>query len=73
MHFRFLGGVAAGSFTSGSRNEGLGAALDRNAYLALEKPSEQAPVRYLWQVEDGLFDAILNLSADPRADVPRER
>ncbi|WP_018263847.1 ubiquinol oxidase subunit II [Methylobacterium sp. WSM2598] len=42
-----------------------GTALDRAAYLALEKPSEADPVRYYGRVESGLYDAILGLCVEP--------
>jgi cytochrome o ubiquinol oxidase subunit 2 len=42
-----------------------GTALNRDAYLKLEKPSEREPVRYFANVEDGLYQAILNLCAQP--------
>src|SRR5205823_644307 len=42
-----------------------GAALDRNTYLALEKPSEDEPVRYYSSVENGLYNAILNMCVAP--------
>jgi cytochrome o ubiquinol oxidase subunit II len=38
-----------------------GTALNRDAYLKLEKPSEREPVRYYANVEDGLYRSILNL------------
>ncbi len=42
-----------------------GAPLDRQAYLALEKPSEAEPVRYFTSVENGLFGAIVGLCVAP--------
>lgn len=42
-----------------------GASLDRQAYLALEKPSEAEPVRYFASVENGLYEAILGLCVAP--------
>lgn len=39
--------------------------LDRNAYLALERPSAGNPVRLFGTVEDRLFDAILGLCVAP--------
>jgi len=35
--------------------------LNRDAYLKLEKPSVKEPVRYFASVEDGLYDAVLNM------------
>ena len=43
-----------------------GGKLDREAYLALEQPSEREPVRHFGAVEGGLYDAILNRCVDPR-------
>lgn len=39
--------------------------LDRAAYLTLERPSENVPVHRYGAVEDGLYDAILNLCVTP--------
>ncbi|APZ52851.1 ubiquinol oxidase subunit II [Salipiger abyssi] len=41
-----------------------GTPLDRDSYLALEKPSIDAPVSYFASVEDGLFDRIVNLCVE---------
>jgi cytochrome o ubiquinol oxidase subunit 2 len=38
-----------------------GTALDRDAYLELEKPSEADPVRYFATVAGGLFDTIVSM------------
>jgi cytochrome o ubiquinol oxidase subunit II len=38
-----------------------GTALNRDAYLKLEKPSERDPVRYFATVEDGLYRRVLNM------------
>lgn len=42
-----------------------GSRLDRTAYTAIEKPSEGEPARYFSSVEDGLYQAILNLCTAP--------
>ncbi|MFN4098118.1 MAG: COX aromatic rich motif-containing protein, partial [Sphingomonas sp.] len=42
-----------------------GKTLDRNAYLALEKPSERAPVQRFAAVEPQLFDAVVNMCVEP--------
>ncbi|MGV3770232.1 MAG: ubiquinol oxidase subunit II [Sphingobium phenoxybenzoativorans] len=42
-----------------------GGALDRPAYLALEKPSEKDPVRRFSTVDASLFDSVVNLCARP--------
>lgn len=38
--------------------------LDRTTYLALERPSENVPVRYFSAVDSDLFDAIVNMCVD---------
>ena len=40
-------------------------ALDRNVYLALERPTEKEPVRHYAKVDDGLFNRILNMCVEP--------
>ncbi len=42
-----------------------GKPLERQSYLALEKPSEREPVRYFSSVENGLYGAVLNMCAVP--------
>jgi cytochrome o ubiquinol oxidase subunit II len=42
-----------------------GTPLDREAYLKLEKPSEEEPVRHYGSVENRLFDAIVGLCVTP--------
>ncbi len=42
-----------------------GVALTRPAYRDLDLPSQNDPVRYYARVEDGLYDAILNMCTDP--------
>jgi cytochrome o ubiquinol oxidase subunit 2 len=41
-----------------------GGTLDRERYLALEKPSEREPVRHFASVDPALYDAILNRCVD---------
>jgi len=41
------------------------APLDRMAYLALEKPSENEPARHFAKVDADLFDAVVNLCVEP--------
>ncbi len=65
MRFRFHGLETAGFDDWVARVKQQGTALNRDAYLKLEKPSEREPVRYYAAVENGLYDAILNLCADP--------
>jgi cytochrome o ubiquinol oxidase subunit 2 len=45
--------------------KGSGGKLDRAAYLELERPSENEPVRTFGDVDPTLFDAIVNLCVDP--------
>ncbi|MDZ3831611.1 MAG: ubiquinol oxidase subunit II [Sphingopyxis sp.] len=40
-------------------------ALDRLAYLKLEKPSEKEPVQHFASVEPQLFDAVVNMCVEP--------
>ncbi len=65
MRFRFHALDQAG-FDEWVARARAGGKLDREAYLALEKPSEREPVRHFGSVEDGMFDAILNRCVDPR-------
>ena len=65
MRFRFHGLEAAGFDEWVARVKQQGTALNRDTYLKLEKPSEREPVRYYASVENGLYEAILNLCADP--------
>ena len=40
-------------------------ALDRSEYLELEKPSEKVPALHYRGVDEGLFDAVLNMCVEP--------
>ncbi len=42
-----------------------GSALDRDAYLELERPSEKVPVIYYSGIEPQLFDAVVNMCVQP--------
>jgi cytochrome o ubiquinol oxidase subunit 2 len=42
-----------------------GGKLDRATYLVIEKPSEKDPVRRFASVDPRLFDAVVNMCADP--------
>ncbi|WEX74241.1 ubiquinol oxidase subunit II [Sinorhizobium numidicum] len=65
MRFKFHG-VDQQVFDSWvARVKSQGTALNRDAYLKLEKPSEREPVRYFASVEEGLYEAVLNLCATP--------
>jgi cytochrome o ubiquinol oxidase subunit 2 len=65
MRFKFHGLQQAGFDEWVARVKTQGTALSRDAYLKLEKPSAKEPVRYFASVEDGLFNAILNMCARP--------
>ena len=65
MSFKFHG-LSQGGFdawVAKARQDGKG--LDGDAYRALQKPSEAVPVTFYASVQSGLYDAILNLCADP--------
>ena len=65
MRFKFLG-LDQGDFDQWvARVKQQGIALNRNAYMRLEKPSAKEPVRYFSSVEDGLYKAVLNMCARP--------
>lgn len=65
MTFKFFGVTQPGfdQWVAKAKTDGI--ALDRNAYLQLEKPSAQEPVRRFSPVEEGLYNAILNLCVPP--------
>lgn len=42
-----------------------GSELNRAAYLEIEKPTEENPVKYFSSVEGGLFDAVVNMCVRP--------
>jgi len=65
MRFKFHGLTQQGFNDWVGRVKSQGTALNRDAYLKLEKPSEKEPVRYYASAETGLYDAILNLCATP--------
>jgi len=65
MNFAFHGLTQQGFDQWVAKVKGGGPALDRAAYLNLEKPSEQVPVKYFSSVENGLYDAVLNMCATP--------
>jgi len=65
MRFRVRGLDEKGFGEWVARAHGDRARLDRAAYLALERPSEKAPVRYYGAVEPQLFDAIVNFCVEP--------
>lgn len=65
MRFAFHGQTAAkfDAWVAGARAGG--ASLNRADYLALERPSENVPVRRYGSVEPALFKAILNMCVEP--------
>ena len=61
MHFTFVG-LNDADFSTWTQNvKSDGVALSQNNYLALEKPSENEPVRHYASVASGLYDGILGL------------
>jgi cytochrome o ubiquinol oxidase subunit 2 len=65
MRFAFHG-VSDGDFDKWIASaKAAGGTLSRSEYLALERPSENVPVRRFANVEAGLFKAILNMCVDP--------
>ena len=65
MTFKFHGLNQQGFDEWVGRVKSQGTALNRDAYLKLEKPSEAEPVRYYASTEQGLYRAVLNLCAEP--------
>lgn len=65
MRFKFHGVDQAGFDGWVARVKAQGTALNRDAYLKLEKPSEKEPVRYYANFEPELFDRILNMCVRP--------
>ncbi|MEP9378502.1 ubiquinol oxidase subunit II [Aquabacter sp. CN5-332] len=64
MFFRFLG-LSGGDFDKWVADaKAGGGALTREAYLELEKPSENVPVQHFAQVDPVLFKAILNMCVE---------
>ncbi len=65
MTFKFHGLTQQGFDDWIARVKTQGTALNRDAYLKLEKPSEKEPVRYYANADKDLYRAILNLCAEP--------
>ncbi len=65
MHFTFHAVSAEdfGKWVAAART--ASAALDRDAYRALQRPSSRDPARRFASVEAGLYDAILNRCVEP--------
>ncbi len=65
MRFAFLG-LSDGDFDGWvSKVRSAGGSLDRNGYLALEKPSENVPVQHFGAVDPKLFQAVVNMCVRP--------
>ncbi|WP_375410394.1 ubiquinol oxidase subunit II, partial [uncultured Methylobacterium sp.] len=65
MNFKFHGLSQDGFDQWVAKVKGEGKPLNREDYMALEKPSEAEPVRYYSAVGDGLYKAVLNMCAFP--------
>jgi cytochrome o ubiquinol oxidase subunit 2 len=65
MRFKALSLTPRDFDTWVSQARSSGRALDRAAYLRLERPSEKEPVRRFASVEPRLFDMVINLCVEP--------
>jgi cytochrome o ubiquinol oxidase subunit 2 len=65
MRFKFHGLDQAGFDAWVSKVKQNGTMLNRDTYLKLEKPTTKEPVRYYAGVDDGLYDAVLNMCVRP--------
>ena len=65
MHFAFQAMDDAGFAGWAAKAKESTGALNRQAYLDIEKPSEAVPVTYFGTVDADLYDAILNMCVDP--------
>lgn len=65
MRFKFFGLEQAGFDEWVQLVKTRGTALNRDAYLRLEKPSSKVPVHYYSTVEAGLYESILNMCPRP--------
>ncbi|KQV70416.1 ubiquinol oxidase subunit II [Rhizobium sp. Root1220] len=65
MRFKFHAFNPQGFDAWVARVKTQGTALNRDAYLKLERPSEREPVRYFASADKDLFNAILNLCVRP--------
>ena len=61
MNFKFHGLDQGGFDQWVAKVKAAGKELNRDAYIALEKPSEREPVGYYSSVAPGLYSAILNM------------
>lgn len=65
MRFKLRGVTAAAFDRYVADVKAAGGKLDRQTYLALERPSQNEPVRRFGEVEQGLFHAVVNMCVDP--------
>jgi cytochrome o ubiquinol oxidase subunit II len=65
MRFKFHGLDQKGFDTWVAQVKANGTALNQDAYMKLEKPSEKDPVRYYASTEKNLYNKILNMCVDP--------
>ncbi|MFK0333625.1 ubiquinol oxidase subunit II [Rhizobium sp. NPDC090275] len=65
MRFKFHGMNQQGFESWVAQVKNQGTALNRDAYLKLERPSEREPVRYYATADKDLYNAILNMCATP--------
>ncbi|MBE7184757.1 MAG: ubiquinol oxidase subunit II [Methylobacterium mesophilicum] len=65
MRFKFHGLEQAGFDQWVAKAKASGVALDRQTYLALERPSQGNPVQLYADVDPNLFNAIVNMCAEP--------
>jgi cytochrome o ubiquinol oxidase subunit 2 len=65
MRFKFHGMNQQGFESWVAQVKNQGTALNRDAYLKLERPSEREPVRYFATADKDLYNAILNMCATP--------
>ena len=65
MNFKFHGMKPAEFDKWVQKAKSSGTKLDKAAYMQLEKPSENVPVKYYSSVDTTLYDKILNMCVDP--------
>ncbi|MGG7519363.1 ubiquinol oxidase subunit II [Allorhizobium undicola] len=65
MRFKFHAVSQQGFNDWVARVKSQGTALNTDAYMKLEKPSEKEPVRYFASVDANLFSKVVNLCVDP--------
>ncbi|MDM9624746.1 ubiquinol oxidase subunit II [Rhizobium sp. S152] len=65
MRFKFHGFNQQGFDAWVAQVKNQGTALNRDAYMKLVRPSEREPVRYFASADNDLFNAIVNMCAEP--------